>query len=106
MLRGKYDRSYGINVARWLVPRSVIKRSLNLLEELETSGNGPRQLDLFKTLDYDTSMLEDPPEVAAASELEKELLELDLNSLTPLEALQILAVWQQKAAKEDGHGTD
>jgi hypothetical protein len=51
-------------------------------------------------------MLEDPPEVAAASELEKELLELDLNSLTPLEALQILAVWQQKAAKEDGHGTD
>ena len=105
--RGSTDRSYGINVARMAgMPRSVIKRSLNLLEELETSGNGPRQLDLFKTLDYDTSMLEDPPEVAAASELEKELLELDLNSLTPLEALQILAVWQQKAAKEDGHGTD
>ena len=106
--RGSTDRSYGINVARMAgMPRSVIRRSLNLLEELETRGNGPRQLDLFKTLDYDTSGLENEPEPAAAGVLEKELMELDLNSITPLEALQILALWQQKMAKEGaGHGSD
>lgn len=106
--RGSTDRSYGINVARMAgMPRSVIRRSLNLLEELETRGNGPKQLDLFKTLDYDTSGLENEPEPAAAGVLEKELMELDLNSVTPLEALQILALWQQKIAKEcAGHGSD
>ena len=106
--RGSTDRSYGINVARMAgMPRSVIRRSLNLLEELETRGNGPKQLDLFKTLDYDTSGLENEPEPAAAGVLEKELMELDLNSITPLEALQILALWQKKIAKEDaGHGSD
>ena len=106
--RGSTDRSYGINVARMAgMPRSVIRRSLNLLEELETRGNGPKQLDLFKTLDYDTSGLENEPEPAAAGVLEKELMELDLNSITPLEALQILALWQQKMAKEGaGHGSD
>ena len=101
--RGRTDRSYGINVARMAgIPGPVIKRSLELLEELETSGNGPRQLDLFKTLDYDTSMLQSAAEAASTSQLETELLELDLNNVTPLEALQLLTVWQQKAgARED-----
>ncbi|HBG01206.1 MAG TPA: DNA mismatch repair protein MutS, partial [Firmicutes bacterium] len=101
--RGSTDRSYGINVARMAgIPGPVIKRSLELLEELETSGNGPRQLDLFKTLDYDTSMLQSAAEAASTSQLETELLELDLNNVTPLEALQLLTVWQQKAgARED-----
>ena len=100
--RGSTDRSYGINVARMAgMPRSVIRRSLNLLEELETRGNGPKQLDLFKTLDYDTSGLENEPEPAAAGVLGKGAMELsDLNSITPLRALQILALWQQKIAKE------
>ncbi len=103
--RGSTDRSYGINVARMAgMPRSVIRRSLNLLEELETGGRGPRQLDLFKTLDYDTSHVEATSEVAATSDFTKELLALDLNNLTPLEALQTLVLWQQKTAKEDaGH---
>ncbi len=106
--RGSTDRSYGINVARMAgMPHPVIKRSLSLLEELETSGNGPKQLDLFKTLDYDTTQIESTVEIAATSELEKELLNLDLNNVTPLEALQILALWQQKASKEVGsHDAD
>lgn len=110
--RGSTDRSYGINVARMAgMPLPVIRRSLNLLEELETRGNGPKQLDLFKTLDYDSSFLEeraDVVEVAASRELEKELANLDLNNLTPLEALQILAQWQlrQQATKEADHAAN
>lgn len=107
--RGSTDRSYGINVARMAgMPLPVIRRSLNLLQELETRGSGPKQLDLFKTLDYDGSVLEDNAELAASkqdanSDLEQELLALDLNNLTPLEALQILAQWQhrQQIPKED-----
>ena len=40
---GSTDRSYGINVARMAgVPIPVIKRSMELLEELETRGQGAR----------------------------------------------------------------
>jgi DNA mismatch repair protein MutS len=100
--RGSTDRSYGINVARMAgIPQPVIRRSLELLEELETQGNGPKQLDLFKTLDYDSAMLEPNAETAATSQWEKELLDLDLDHVTPLEALQLLTVWQQKAGAKE-----
>ena len=100
--RGSTDRSYGINVARMAgIPQPVIRRSLELLEELETQGNGPKQLDLFKTLDYDSAMLEPNAEAAATSQWEKELLDLDLDHVTPLEALQLLTVWQQKAGAKE-----
>jgi DNA mismatch repair protein MutS len=99
---GSTDRSYGINVARMAgIPQPVIRRSLELLEELETQGNGPKQLDLFKTLDYDSAMLEPNAETAATSQWEKELLDLDLDHVTPLEALQLLTVWQQKAGAKE-----
>ena len=99
---GSTDRSYGINVARMAgVPIPVIKRSMELLEELETRGQGPAQLDLFKALDYDTSVLE----AASAAEqgpsaVEEEILGLDLDSVTPLEALQKLVVWQEKLRQQ------
>ncbi len=104
---GSTDRSYGINVARMAgIPTPVIRRSLELLEDLETRGNGPKQLDLFKTLDYDASGLEITPAVATQSQLETKLMDLDLNNLTPLEALQVLVGWQNEARTKggDGHG--
>ncbi|NMB01671.1 MAG: DNA mismatch repair protein MutS [Firmicutes bacterium] len=103
--RGSTDRSYGINVARMAgVPSPVLKRALELLQELETSGQGPKQLDLFKTLDYDPTSLG----VAASNELvpskvEAELLNLDLNSLTPLEAFEKMVLWQREL-RERGDG--
>lgn len=107
---GSTDRSYGINVARMAgVPTPVLKRSLELLSELEASGDSPIQLDLFRSSAYQAAArqleTELPPKTNAR---EEELLNLDLNSLTPLEALQILASWQQKAkeAKEKEHESD
>jgi DNA mismatch repair protein MutS len=98
---GSTDRSYGINVARMAgVPDPVIKRSIELLEELETRGKGPAQLDLFKTLDYDTSFLESAAGSTGFSAVESELLQLDLNSISPLEALQKLVIWQEKLRQE------
>ncbi len=96
--RGSTDRSYGINVARMAgVPAPVLKRSLELLHELEAAGQGPIQLDLFRRAAYDASALELDEPRPAANELQEELLNLDLNNLTPLEALQVLSIWQNKA---------
>lgn len=103
--RGSTDRSYGINVARMAgVPAPVLKRARELLKDLETRGDGPRQLDLFKTLDYETPSFEET-ESAAETEsfVEQELLELDLNNLTPMEAFQKLVLWQERLRRqEDG----
>jgi len=101
--RGSTDRSYGINVARMAgVPGPVLQRSLELLHELEASGKGPIQLDLFHRAVYDASVQEIASVAGKPSEnnLEKKLLELDLNNLTPLEALQTLAAWQSEARVE------
>lgn len=101
--RGSTDRSYGINVARMAgVPGPVLQRSLELLHELEASGKGPIQLDLFHRAVYDASVQEiaSVAEKPSENNLEKKLLELDLNNLTPLEALQTLAAWQSEARVE------
>lgn len=94
VLPGGTDRSYGIHVARMAgVPPSVLHRSAEILAELEQKDQAPRaapaqtqklQLTLFE--------IEEP-------EIVKELKKLDVNKLTPVEALQLLDSWKRKAAK-------
>jgi len=86
---GGTDRSYGIQVARLAgLPAAVIARSKALLAELEEAGqlrtdaSDAVQLGLFAP--------------AAPDPVLTELASLDLAHLTPLEALNILAKWQQR----------
>jgi len=86
---GGTDRSYGIQVARLAgLPALVIARSKALLAELEEAGqlrtdaSDAVQLGLFVP--------------AAPDPLLAELAGLDVAHLTPLEALNILAKWQQR----------
>jgi DNA mismatch repair protein MutS len=85
---GGTDRSYGIQVARLAgLPASVITRARALLGELEAAGQrtadvrDAEQLGLF---------------VAPADPIVTELKRLDLTHLTPIEALNVLAKWQQQ----------
>jgi DNA mismatch repair protein MutS len=88
---GGTDRSYGIQVARLAgLPRAVIERARALLEELAPprlpaaaapAAAGPAQLALF------------PP---TPDPLLRELAALDVASLTPLAALNLLAEWQRR----------
>jgi DNA mismatch repair protein MutS len=92
---GGTDRSYGIQVARLAgLPPSVITRARAILGELESEGGelsaalapaGPRrepaQLGLFPT---------------PVDPIVKELSQLDVSGLTPLQALNLLAVWQER----------
>jgi DNA mismatch repair protein MutS len=92
---GGTDRSYGIQVARLAgLPPAVIARAKAILGELERerselqsavapepAATGPAQLGLF------------PP---THDPLLRELAALDLGAVTPLQALNLLADWQQR----------
>ena len=93
IISGGADRSYGIHVAQLAgIPRPVIQRADEILRQLEaTSGktveidpNVPQQLNLFP----ETNPLLD------------DLEELDLTTLSPIEALNRLFEWQKKFLKE------
>jgi len=85
---GSTDRSYGVQVARLAgLPAQVIARARALLAELEQEreqrreADDPRQLGLFAPVEH--------PFAA-------ELAALDLAHLTPIEALNLLAKWQDR----------
>ena len=86
VLAGGTDKSYGIHVARMAgVPAVVLTRSAEILAELEKTSkaptaNQPKHQKLQLTL-FD---VEESPVI-------KELQELDVNRLTPLEAMNLLA---------------
>jgi len=91
---GGTDRSYGIQVARLAgLPPAVVLRAREILAELESERGGlpaagapprtadPLQLGLF------------PP---AHDPILKDLAAADLPSMTPLQALNLLAEWQRQ----------
>ena len=91
VLDGATDKSYGINVASLAgLPKSLIERSkqvLNVLEEDSKTHKGI-SLDLFNFDSYD-----EKPEVqeeTAAMKIKNRLDELDINKISPIEALNIL----------------
>jgi len=92
IIPGGADRSYGIHVAQLAgLPRPVILRADEILRQLEASSgkavkinpNLPQQMALF-------------PET---NPLLNDLREIDLNTLSPIEALNRLYEWQKKYSK-------
>jgi DNA mismatch repair protein MutS len=84
---GGADRSYGIHVGQLAgLPRPVVQRASEILHQLETSSgkavrinpDSPRQLALF-------------PET---NPLREELIALDINALSPIEALNKIYEWK------------
>ncbi|HYM82355.1 MAG TPA: DNA mismatch repair protein MutS [Candidatus Limnocylindria bacterium] len=98
IVEGAADRSYGIHVAQLAgLPRRVLDRAREVLQELEAErtvehlethsgasarpASSPTELPLFASA---------PPELVRA------LGELELESLTPLAALNLLAEWKRR----------
>jgi DNA mismatch repair protein MutS len=88
IVRGGADKSYGIHVAQLAgVPRPIVSRAQEILEELENGGMHnerafqPIQLRLFSPDD----------------DLRQELAKLDVLALSPIEALNKLFELQRKA---------
>jgi DNA mismatch repair protein MutS len=99
---GGADKSYGIHVARLAgLPRAVVARAQDVLDRLEGQSAGrkkmesPRRVDPGRQLgmfERDLTML-------------KELGEMDVDALTPLEAIAALYALRERARKALGPGT-
>ncbi len=96
VLPGGANRSYGIHVAKLAgIPKGVINRANEILEELQAAGSdftlkrphddGPSQLNLFSM---------EPPEALKA------LRELNIDDLTPLDAITKLYELKRLAAED------
>ena len=88
VIEGKADKSYGINVARLAhLPGSVLDRAQQILDNLELNDNpiqnivGPHVIEK-----------ENPKHVEIIEQLDK----IDLNKMTPIEAMQLLYELKQK----------
>ncbi len=87
---GGADKSYGIHVAQLAgLPRAVVHRAEELLAGLESGELRPGQREKEET----------PVQLALFTDHDpilEELKALDINSMTPLEALNKLYEWQQR----------
>jgi len=99
ILPGGADRSYGVHVAQLAgLPRAVVLRAQELLEELEASRDrrapsSPRR------------RREEAPQLALFAPdgvLARELAELEVDSLTPLQAITKLYELKERAQKSQG----
>ena len=87
VIEGKADKSYGINVARWHLARSVLDRANRFWITWSLQPNpiqnivGPHVIEK-----------ENPKHVEIIEQLDK----IDLNKMTPIEAMQLLYELKQK----------
>lgn len=110
LAQGPANKSYGIHVAKLAgLPASVTRRAASILKRLEGEKrvDSHHQMTLMNLIDraideVDEAESEAPQEEELAlaadpalMEIEGELKGLDLSRLTPLEALNQIAKWQQ-----------
>jgi DNA mismatch repair protein MutS len=93
---GGADRSYGVHVAQLAgLPKPVVDRAQEILGDLEASGAaGPRRSTAGPTL-YQLSLFSREDPIVA------EISALDVNALSPLDALNKLFELQQRARRDD-----
>ena len=101
IIPGAADKSYGIHVARLAgLPKTVTARAEKILKGLEDE-NG-----IIKTADKADKVAEAPADFGMGSlfgsNLNDELLKLDVMTMTPLEAINKLYELQQKAKEATG----
>jgi len=104
--RGAADRSYGIHVATLAgIPEEVTKRAQEILEILESENTEATQIIESQKPHSAKKGRENGPTlfdvaVRKASPVEEALKKLDVDRLTPLEALQKIAELQSKLDRE------
>jgi DNA mismatch repair protein MutS len=104
IIEGAADKSYGIHVARLAgVPREVIERSKEILEQLEDEHlDAEGRAKIARPMKVPEKKTHIQLTLFGASDhpIIDDLRSLDLNSTTPLAAMQLLQKWQEKLAGE------
>ena len=113
LVPGPADRSYGIEVARLAgVPRAVVRRAGEILEELEKTrdaaargpaGHGPKTAGqpALPGIFASPGDAGEPCPPCAAHPLSLELAALDVDRITPLEALRMLGEFKSRYGGEN-----
>lgn len=104
IVEGGTDRSYGIYVAKMAgLPGEVVNRANEILESFEQEkmfmkDNEVRDSGALMTPNkkIDKSSFQYPLFTAKESEIEREIQELDLDNMTPMEALGKISEWKRK----------
>jgi len=92
---GSADKSYGVHVARLAgLPKQVIVRANEIMQQLEQGGRQDELLDVGEHGTMQLALFEEAPD-PIRTEIEK----ADVNTMTPLEALNFLYALQQKARR-------
>ena len=97
---GGADKSYGIQVAKLAgLPKSVMQRAEKILTELESNDNKKASTTVTKAA-ANSSEMQSPN--LFSSQLAEQIAKIDVNTLTPIEALNVLYKLQSQAKKEIG----
>jgi DNA mismatch repair protein MutS len=102
IIRGGADGSYGIQVAKLAgLPQSVTERAKELLKELEAADISKKKArNRRKALEGQVEFfIPENPEGRIGDEILEELRSVDISTLTPLDALNVLYRLQLKARK-------
>jgi len=95
IVRGPTDDSYGIEVAQLAgVPAEVTRRAKEILRSLESEEDTPRPRKKNAD-DGQTGLVNMTFEDSAAEEIKAKLKSLDINTLTPIEAMNLLYEWKR-----------
>lgn len=110
LVPGAASRSYGIQVAKLAgVPANVLARAREVLSNLEKAGTdesghavfaraGRRHARAQMALGFGGPSVQEPPPPPPSSPVLDELKMLDVDQLTPLDALQIIHRWRKVQA--------
>lgn len=92
---GGADKSYGIQVAQLAgLPRPVIKRAWEILSQLEAEKHIQAKLERSEQITFADMLLGERRELEP--EFVQELRELDLDHMSPLDALLKLSQWKKE----------
>jgi len=98
IVRGPVDESYGIEVAKLAgIPKDIVKRAKDILKGLEESTNTPSRAASVPedkcedALEAMTISLEDISRDRICQEIRK----TDINTLTPIEAMNLIFRWKK-----------
>ena len=95
-MRGSANRSFGIEVAQLAgLPEFIIKKAKEILKKLENSDIAKRE-KAKENANYQLSIFS----TGKQSEVSKILKELDIDSISPRTALDILADLKEKLENE------
>ena len=87
---GPADRSYGVQVAKLAgVPAPVVVRAREVLDRLESKDQSPAKLDDLPLFAMSQAVAQGPAK-AAPSAVETSLADLDVDGMSPREALEAL----------------